>query len=66
MEAGSPFSIEFTNDGTTDHEWAVINVGEDLESEDDFAEDKVLLEVELFRRRVDDEEFTIDDAGTYK
>ena len=67
VEAGSPFSIEFRNDGTTDHEWAVINVGDDLESEEDFAEDKVLLEVEAIPAgESTTEEFTIDDAGTYQ
>jgi plastocyanin len=67
VEAGEPFTIEFENGGTTEHEWAVINLGEDLESEDDFAEDKVLLEVEaLPAGETTTEEFTIEEAGTYQ
>jgi plastocyanin len=67
VQAGEPFTIEFENDGTTEHEWAVINLGEDLESEDDFAEDNVLLEVEaLPAGETTTEEFTIEEAGTYQ
>ena len=67
VQAGEPFTIDFENGGTTEHEWAVINLGEDLESEDDFAEDKVLLEVEaLPAGETTTEEFTIEEAGTYQ
>jgi plastocyanin len=67
VPAGEEFTIEFENDGSTDHEWAVINLGEDVESEDDFAEDKVLLEVEaLPAGESTDEQFTIDEPGTYQ
>ena len=67
VPAGEEFTIGFENDGTTEHEWAVINLGDDLESEDDFAEDKVLLEVEaLPAGESTDEAFTIDEAGTYQ
>jgi plastocyanin len=67
VPAGEEFTIEFENDGTTDHEWAVINLGEDIEAEGDFAEDKVLLEVEaLPEGESTDEQFTIDEPGTYQ
>jgi plastocyanin len=67
VPAAEEFTIEFENDGSTDHEWAVINLGEDIESEDDFAEDKVLLEVEALPAGESiDEQFTIDEPGTYQ
>lgn len=67
VPAGEEFTIEFENGGETDHEWAVIDLGEDLESEDEFAEDKVLLEVEaLPAGESTDQAFTIDEAGTYQ
>jgi plastocyanin len=67
VPAGEEFTIGFENDGTTDHEWAVINLGDDLESEDGFAEDKVLLEVEALPAGESTEQaFTIDEAGTYQ
>lgn len=67
VPAAEEFTIEFENDGATDHEWAVINLGEDIESEDDFAEDKVLLEVEALPAGESiDEQFTIDEPGTYQ
>lgn len=67
VPAGEEFTIEFENDGTTEHEWAVINLGEDIESEGDFAENKVLLEVEaLPAGESTDERFTIDEPGTYQ
>lgn len=67
VPAGEEFTIEFETDGSTDHEWAVINLGDDIESEEDFAEDKVLLEVEaLPAGESTDEQFTIDEPGTYQ
>jgi plastocyanin len=67
VPAGEEFTIEFENDGSTDHEWAVINLGEDIESEDDFAEEVVLLEVEaLPAGEATEEQFTIDEPGTYQ
>ncbi len=45
----------------------MIALGEDLESEDDFTEDKVLFEIEeLPAGETTTEEFTIDEAGTYQ
>lgn len=67
VPAGEEFTIGFENDGTTDHEWAVINLGDDIEAEDEFAEDKVLLEVEaLPAGESTDAAFTIDEPGTYQ
>ncbi len=67
VPAGEEFTIDFKNDGSVPHEWAVIKLGEDLASEDDFAEDKILFEVEEVP--ADDsttEKFTVDEAGTYQ
>lgn len=67
VRADEEFTIAFENDGTTDHEWAVINLGDDIESEAEFTEDKVLLEVEaLPAGESADVEFTIEEPGTYQ
>ena len=67
VPAGEAFTIEFANEGTTEHEWAVIVLGEDIGSEEDFEEQKVLLEVEaLPAGESTDEQFTIDEPGTYQ
>lgn len=66
VSAGT-FTVAFSNDGSTEHEWAVIDLGEDISSEAEFAEDKVLLEVEAVAAgESSTEEFTIDEAGTYQ
>lgn len=65
-DAGS-FSVAFANEGTVEHEWAVIKLGEDITSEAEFAEDKVLLEIEAVPAgESTTEEITIDEAGTYQ
>lgn len=65
VTAGEEFSIDFTNDGEVEHEWAVLS--EEIASEDEFEEDVVLLEVEaLPAGESTTESFTIDDAGTYQ
>jgi plastocyanin len=67
VPAGEEFTIDFTNDGTVEHEWAVINLGDDLDSEADFAEEKVLFEVEAIPAGESTEQsFTVDEAGTYQ
>ena len=67
VPAGEEFTIDFENDGATDHEWAVIRLGDDLESEDDFAEEKVLFEVEaLPAGESTSQQFTVDEPGTYQ
>ena len=67
VPAGQAFTVQFENGGTTEHEWVVIALGEDLESEEDFTEDKVLFEIEeLPAGETTTAEFTIDEAGTYQ
>lgn len=67
VPAGEELTIDFTNDGSLEHEWAVLELGEDIESEDEFTEDKVLLEVEAIEPDSSTTQtFTIDDAGTYQ
>jgi plastocyanin len=67
VPAGEEFTIEFTNAGAIEHEWAVLKEGEDIASEDDFAEDKVLFEVEAIPAGESvTESFTVEDAGAYQ
>lgn len=67
VPAGEEFSIDFKNDGEVEHEWAVIKLGDDLESEAEFEEAKVLFEVEAIPAgESTTESFTVDDAGTYQ
>lgn len=67
VPAGEEFTIDFENDGSLQHEWAVLKQGEDIESGDEFAEDKVLFEVEAIPPdESTSEQFTVDDAGTYQ
>lgn len=67
VPAGEEFTIDFTNAGSTEHEWAVLKAGEDIASEDEFAEDKVLFEVEAIPAGESvTESFTVEDAGTYQ
>ena len=58
------FDLEFTNDGSTDHEWVIMN--EEISSEDEFAEDKVLDEVETGAGETVTATFSVDEAGTYQ
>ncbi len=67
VPAGQPFTVQFENGGTTEHEWVVIALGEDLESEADLTEDKIMLEIEeLPAGESTTQEFTINEAGTYQ
>jgi plastocyanin len=67
VPAGQEFTIEFQNDGSVEHEWAVLKLGENIASEDEFAEDKVLFEVEAIPAGESSaEQFTVDDPGTYQ
>jgi plastocyanin len=67
VPVGQEFTIAFENDGSVEHEWAVIKRGDDIASEDEFAEDKVLFEVEAIPPGESaTERFTIDEAGTYQ
>ena len=67
VPAGQEFTIAFDNRGSVEHEWAVINRGQDIESEAEFTEDKVLFEVEAIPAgESTTEKFTVDEAGTYQ
>gem|GEM_PF-325518 len=46
VPAGEEISITFQNNGSVQHEWAVINLGMDLSSGDDFTEEHALWEIE--------------------
>lgn len=63
VDAGE-FTLEFTNDGSTDHEFVIMS--EEIASEDEFAEDKVLDEVETGPGETVEATFTVDEAGTYQ
>ena len=65
VPAGEEFTIDFTNDGSVEHEWAVLK--EPIESEDEFTEDNVLFEVEAIEADSSTtEEFTVEEAGEYQ
>ena len=67
VPAGEEFTIDFTNDGNVEHEWAVLKAGDDITSEDEFAEEKVLFEVEAIAAGTDTSEaFTVAEAGEYQ
>jgi len=67
VPVGEEFTIDFTNDGNVEHEWAVIKLDQDLDSEADFAEDKVLFEVEAVPAgESTTQSFTVDEEGTYQ
>lgn len=67
VRAGEEFTVDFTNGGEIEHEWAVLKEGDDIGSEDDFAEDKVLFEVEATPAGESvSESFTVDEAGSYQ
>ncbi len=67
VTAGEAFDVTLTNVGVVEHEWAVIKLGEDLDSEEDFTEDKVLFEVEKIAAGTDTTQtFTVDAPGTYQ
>jgi plastocyanin len=62
---GEEFTIDFTNDGNVEHEWAVMNT--EIDSEADFEEEKVLFEVEAIPAGESTSQgFTVDEAGTYQ
>jgi plastocyanin len=67
VPAGEEFTIDFENRGALAHEWVVMKLGDEIESEAEFEEAKVLLEVEAVPAgESTTEAFTIDDAGTYQ
>ena len=67
VAAGEEFTVEFENGGETEHEWAVLEAGEDIESESEFEEDKVAFEIEATPAGESvSQVFTIEDAGTHQ
>jgi plastocyanin len=67
VPVGEEFTVEFENVGEIDHEWAVLKLGEDIESEAEFEEDKVEFEIEATPAGESvTEQFTLDEAGTYQ
>lgn len=67
VPAGEEFTVEFENGGEVEHEWAVLKVGEDIESESEFEEDKVEFEIEVTPAgEAVTESFTLEDAGTHQ
>lgn len=67
VRAGEAFSVEFMNEGTVEHEWAVLNLGDEIESEAEFAEEKVMFEIEALPvGETTTQEFTVDEAGSYQ
>jgi plastocyanin len=67
VSSGEEFTIGFENVGDLEHEWAVLKLGEEIESEAEFSEDKVLFEVEAIPGgESTSEQFTVDEAGTYQ
>ncbi|HSP02934.1 MAG TPA: cupredoxin domain-containing protein [Acidimicrobiales bacterium] len=60
-------TIDFENAGNIEHEWAVLALGQEIESEADFSEEIVLFEVEAIPPgESTSESFTVDEAGTYQ
>jgi len=67
VPAGEEFTIDFTNGGEIEHEWAVMKLGDDIDDEADFAEEKVLFEVEAIPAgESTTQQFTVDEAGDYQ
>ncbi len=66
--AAGEFTMTFTNDGNVDHEWAVLVLGGDIETQEEFVdESQVLLEVEAIAAgETVTETFTIAEPGTYQ
>jgi plastocyanin len=46
VAANTEVTINFTNDGSIDHEWAVLTEGTNISNEDEFNEDIVEWEIE--------------------
>ena len=67
VPASEEFTIAFENGGSVEHEWAVIKLGRDIDTEAEFAEDKVLFEVEAIPAGESvTESLTVEDAGIYQ
>ncbi|MEO2125844.1 MAG: plastocyanin/azurin family copper-binding protein [Acidimicrobiales bacterium] len=67
VPSGNEIAVTFYNAGSIEHEWAVIKLGEDLITGDDFTEEKVFWEVEKRKPGVlVTKNFTWDTPGTYQ
>ena len=67
VAAGEEFTVDFANEGDTEHEWAVLKAGEDIEAESEFAEEKVAFEIEATPAGESvSQAFTLEDAGTHQ
>jgi len=67
VPAGEPIPITFTNEGQVQHEWAVVNLGMDINKGSEFTEDHVLWEIEKQDGGVTvTESYTFDTPGTYQ
>jgi plastocyanin len=62
--AAGDFDLEFTNDGSTDHEWVIMK--EPITEEAEFTEEGVLDEVETGAGETVTATFTVDEAGEYQ
>lgn len=67
VDAGEELTVSFTNDASIAHDWAVLELGEDIESEDELTEDKVLFQVSAKSGgETTEAAFTIDEPGVYQ
>jgi uncharacterized cupredoxin-like copper-binding protein len=67
VPVGETITINFTNDGTIPHEWAVLEAGVDIDQQQEFREDMVLFEVEALTEGTSTSQtFLLDQAGTYE
>ena len=61
------FNLTFTNGGMVEHEWAILNKGVHITSEDEFSEEIVLTELEKVPPgETETATFTIDEPGEYQ
>lgn len=64
VTAGEEVTLTLTNDGAEEHEWALLS--EEIASEADFTEDKVIWEMEAASGASAQGTFTAPAAGTYQ
>jgi uncharacterized cupredoxin-like copper-binding protein len=67
VPAGEVVTMQFENGGSVAHEWVIIELGQELDSEADFTEDKVLFEIEETQPGTTaDQVFTVEEPGSYQ
>ena len=64
VTAGEEVTLTLTNEGAEEHEWALLS--EEIESEADFTEDKVIWEMEAASGASAQGTFTAPAAGIYQ